>query len=407
MVVIKLFLELLPGMREHEAGTVTKLQHQLRPLQDGRNLPVVIFDISSISRVQAPSREFGIEITPTAPLKALLDALGTFDPKPKAIAFDIDFSNRSSRALLEGDRELFEKARKLREGGLPVFFGVGEQAFAESGNRFPNGTGEEFAAGILGSVFAWRIPAATCSPGSHKPFLSLSEQLARVIRPRAAESFPSETSPWWQRYVSQFATAECGDRGHLIERTVDLSQLASLRDSRIRIVQGMETNAVKLASDRLGGRVVLIGDGVPIGDDQVRVPGFSDHDLAGIYFHASAALTPEAGELYELTSTGRLVADIVIASGVFLVIALICIRKTDKTGRPIRPIAVHWLVSGIAAVGIYLIGNRLIPFTRILWIDYDLVIVAILSHWFLEIFMEGFSRDVGEITHNEPDPTAK
>lgn len=416
IVILKLLVELHPLVRERQAGMMMTLQERLQERRDGYDLPVVVFDISAIPRVQQGP---GLKVTPREPLLALLEALAETNAPPRAVAIDIDFSalngaselgilGRLSMLNMPLDAELFRKARELTHAGMPVYLGVGREVFAPPGQWLPAGADRENAGGMLLGSVPWRMPMGTGAPPEFPAWRprheagellpGLGERLGRVLTPRRAT--PATEQKGWRKLASNVIPVHLREGQHVFERTMNLSHLAALRDSRVPVLPGEEKTAVRVAAERLPKSVVLIGDGVPQdARDRVRVPGFQGHELAGIYFHACAALTPMLGDLYELTSLGRLLADVALALAVLGIVSLICAAHDEKVaGRRLRPGAVHWLVTGIAAVFVWVAGYWVVPYTRLLWIDFDLVALVLLLHRPFEYWLHGLGKATSELT---------
>ena len=92
-------------------------------------------------------------------------------------------------------------------------------------------------------------------------------------------------------------------------------------------------------------------------------------------------VTAWRGGLYELTPLGRLLADGLLGVAVLGLVALVSsYYGANADGRAIHARAVHWLVTLLAVAGIVIAGYWLVPYTRLLWVDFNLVAAALLLH---------------------------
>lgn len=386
LVVVKLAFELSPKVSLWQSATIMDLQSRLSPVMDPYDLPVVVFDISEIPPQQPTDSSIGIPVTPRKPITELLNAIADSNILPRAVALDIDVSGQNFAQDTANDADFMAVCERLRKGGVGVYFACGRSAFEPLERLAKPLSADVMGNAVRGSV-PWRLPVLTIAPGQDKGLPSLGARLA------AHYQDDHDHAPKGNLLWSSLSKVQYKGVGTVEEQTIDLSQLAGLMASRIKVFKGDERAAARTAASRFNNAVVLIGDGtLRAGGDGVMVSAFPDKPVPGIYFHACSVVTALHGHLYELTHTGRILADIGISLGVLFLVQFICSvwsHGGPKGEKRVVPNAVHWLVTGVAVVLIIICGYWLVPFTRVLWIDFDLVALVLILHGPVEHGLHG------------------
>lgn len=381
LVVCKLALELSPFVRQWQAETIASLQQRLWPQEYASRLPVVVFDLSRINLAPGAEGAPGVSIIPRESLRALLDAFEELKVKPLAIGIDLDFSTTDAGEPVDpADAALFDKAAEMRDRGSPVYFGVERQAFAAPGLWLPANNRDELAGGILPGSVAWRLPVESAGPG--RPGLpSLAERLSERLPSSGPQEGAGGVHPFGA-LVTEYSEVHYPWHGRVTERTIDLSPLYALEDGKVTVLKGYEKAAVAMASLRFPGSVVIIGDAsLSTRDGIIVVGGFPPTFHPGLFFQACAVVTAWRGNLYELTALGRLLADVALGLGLLgLVTFITAAYERGPGGRSLHTGALHWLVTLLAAAAVIFTGYWLVPYTRLLWIDFDLVAAVLILH---------------------------
>jgi CHASE2 domain-containing sensor protein len=158
---------------------------------------------------------------------------------------------------------------------------------------------------------------------------------------------------------------------------IDYSLLETIASQRI-----MASNAKDLIddADRLRGRTVLVGRGTyQKTSDTFIVPGRGE-PVPGVLVQACATQTLLTAPLLELTAFGRLLADAIAALLILGVVLWIRLVYNRTTRSEVAAERLHgWLTAGMAGL-IIVVGHTLVHYTRLMWTDFVLVLVALTLH---------------------------
>src|SRR5262249_10158249 len=107
--------------------------------------------------------------------------------------------------------------------------------------------------------------------------------------------------------------------------------------------------------------------------------------VAGVYLHAAAANTLLQAPLFTLTEKGRGVADLLIA--LVPILFVLVVRVLNGGGIADHSLWPDRLMIG-TAIAVFVVGFLWIAFTGILWLDYLMVVAALLFHGPVEHLVE-------------------
>jgi CHASE2 domain-containing sensor protein len=385
LVAAKLLIERQPIGHRSEILTYEFLQGQLSPFSADERLPVLVVDISKIV-ADKDGR------TPRGPLMRLIEAIA--NQGAKAIAIDVDFAPTitgwsSPEDDPEPDPKIFEFCLKLkRDKGVPVFLGVyytrAEEADAWLGSLKYK---ELAAAGVAPEDDVSKMPRWIQTIGVADRLPTLSASLANAYQ----ESLPGppkwlawsiETTDDHQHGVER----QVGNELRIAETLVNYSKLEQLQHEYIGTIT---PDSVKEEGEKFRGRMVILGDANRFIDPFV-VPGRSSA-IGGVYLEASHAYTLAIEPLYEFKHSIRLVLDLVISIAIILGVAGIRYRHL-KEGEKF-----HWhkwqsrFIYATVALVIFA-GILLVRWWGIMWLDFFLVVFALLLHPSVEGWVDRFKK---------------
>jgi len=359
--------------------------------------PIVVLDIGALNRTEKlPAKWSSIGYaTPRLALRDILKAIA--DQGPAAIGVDIDFSADDAGFLTEHDDRLLFDSVLPSSSKVPVFLGVARSpasllAQTERGEvplEAPHWLGDHRYDALAASL---DIPIDTLklietySYGPHVSLPTMSLALAGAFE----DAEPS--APRASRWPTWLAQATTPWRSHLgytgAEYVVDYSALpAIVRDTIATIKPATITDQ----GSRFTGKMVLVGDASPEAASSrdsfalpYAVPGMEGDRaiLPGIYFHAAGAYTL-VRPLYELTPFTRTLLDILLCASVLSVLLWIRLHYAKRTDAKVATERLTRLGFAFAAA-IVLFGVLLMRTTRLVWEDWLLVVVIILSHPWIE-----------------------
>lgn len=380
LVFAKIGVEYTSLGHRAELSAFEVLQKQLSPFNPDEELPVVVVDISDIRESKDK------EVIDLEKLKEVVTAIA--EQKPRAIAIDVvltpepDAENQkdSSEATKKKLKENYFKfldfcLQKIKqEKGIPIFVGVGERTADKPEEWLGNEKYKEMAATIIiPKEETTRIPIwFKASPESEKLF-SLSAALAKASQKihlpsglawavvSADEEFPST-----ERHLQE--NMEYADA------LVNYSKLEAIQQNKLLTIS--ETS-VKESGEKFRHRMVILGDGTKEKAVDTFIVAGRKEPISGVYLHASAAYTFAREPMYEFKFLVRLLLDFLLSACIIAWVALARYRNLGKT--------FNWhklqnrLVLGFL-VGIFVLAFLLVFYTGILWLDFLLVMLALLLH---------------------------
>jgi CHASE2 domain-containing sensor protein len=378
-----------------------------RALPSDADPPVVVVDISALptsgEAVSQGNETF--RITDRSLLQDLLTAI--IDQHPAVVGVDIDMSSVTGGFLASADSAFFESIdRYARRQRVAIVFGI-----ARRQNMV-----EQVAArhGLRGSHIAWlgsgrydRLAASIYLPtkATHSFFSgfvfgnaklpTLSRKLADAyLRSDAAASLDNVvTGRRWPAFLASTTTLGHEHRGTSIERYLaDYSALSAIERSRV-----ITTSPIVLRDQgyRFRDKIVLLGDATTSKTrDHFPLPfpydiGGAGVIYAGVLFHAVGTYTL-VQPLYRLTGLARTVIDLLFAYMVLGVVYAIRRHYVRKTAARVASARLMFFGFAIAAA-IVCFGVVVVPYTRLVWEDWLLVVLVLWLHPRIEpVFASGF-----------------
>lgn len=385
LVAAKLLIEKQPIGHRAEILTYEFLQGQLSPFSSGERLPVLVVDINKIPG--------GKDLpTPRGPLMKLTDAIA--NEGAKAIAIDVDFAPgetgwSSADDDPEGDPLFFEYCLKLkREKGVPIFLGIYRTRGESSDVWLGLPKYKELAvAGVAPEKDVSRMPRWIQAKGVAERLPTLSAALAGAYQ----ESLPGP--PKWLAWAIELTDdhrhgleRQVGKELRIAETLVNYSKLEQLQHEKLDTIT---PDSVKEAGERFRGRMVILGDAQHFIDSFV-VPG-RDRPVGGVYLEASAAYTLAIEPLYEFKHSVRLVLDLVVSMVIILGVAGIRYRHLKEGEKfPWHKWQSRFIYGTVAVV--ILAGILLVRWWGIMWLDFFLVVFALLLHPSVEGWVDRFRQ---------------
>lgn len=350
------------------------LHRRLSPFDPSRPLTVVVLDTSRMKG----GKDDGT--TSRANLSKLVDAL--LVAEPRAIVIDMDFSpSRESGLEGEDDFEFFDDLlEKKKRWGIPVFVGVSREAASAGDAELWLGGREyrELAAFMdVNDEDTTRLPySIKCGEEELYSFSgALARQATNVPPPVAFTSLVKGPVKEAER---------CGERCSCSYLLANYSKLETIQAQSLPIIT---PGAVENAADKFRGKVVVLGDGtLERSQDPFVVVGRSQ-PVSGVFLHAVAIYTLTDEPLYQFTHLGRVVVDFGIALLILSGIAVIHLCNLQNRG--FSPHRTESLFIKLAVVSVLVGGVLMIRFLHIVWLDFVLVIAALLLHPSAERWVEG------------------
>jgi CHASE2 domain-containing sensor protein len=335
-----------------DVKTYEYLQSVLPPLS-GEKLPIVVVDISQIPGGKDRP-------TPRAPLRNLLEAIAA--KSPRAIAVDVDFSPTEYGWVTPEDPAFFDFCLALSgQRRIPIYLGV-FRTRAEKPNTWLGLPQYQdlAAAGLANGSDTRRLPRWVRSTDSAHPLPALGEAIASAYRANAPP--PNKWIAW--ALVPREVSQASGNRSTgTIDVLVNYSKLQQLKSEHL-VISRPET--VKDEGEELRGRLLLLGD-VSTPMDTFNVPGQA-LPVPGVYLMASEAYTIAFEPLFEFTRTTRICLDITISLIIILGAQWLSVRSHRG----------YFIFVSISLV--LIVGFSLVRFASIMWLDFFLVLLAILLH---------------------------
>ena len=380
-------------------------------LSDDSN-SVVVVDISNLPSPQVTSDR---PLTDRKKLQELVKFIAEQNIPPRAIGIDIDFSPvygivSSTPEFLgkDDDIDFFNLCLELRKKGVPVFLGLGKSYDKESDKWLVRSEYQYLAAHTFLQVehnkYYWYSIKTHENSQKLKSFSSsLADEYGNLTQ---------QPPNWLQNYhLAEFVTEEeIGEKENEkieIEKfLINFAPIEKLVDERIQAVKAdgeIDFPKLQEEKEKMAGKIVIIG----IGDENskkgsdVSVAGFRRKGYKPVYVQASAVYTLTEKPLYELTFWGHLLIDILLSISIIGFVALwrlyyVIVKKSDKA------IHSHKLPKRITIVTLLvalIVGVLFINLTQIMWVDFVLVIIALLLH----LIFEGWIDKVIEfLKHHSP-----
>ncbi|HKU73915.1 MAG TPA: tetratricopeptide repeat protein [Pyrinomonadaceae bacterium] len=372
LVGLKLIVEHTSWGKENQLWVFGKLQGSLSSID--LDNPVVVLDISTL-----PGGKRG-EPTPRKQLQEIIGALADLEPRPRAIAVDVNFSPRGvSYSAPADDEQFFDFCLHItRARKVPMFLAVAETKSAPPEAWLGNEKYKDLAVvAAADKNDTSHIPLWVKSSRSGEKLKSLNYALALEYRkhlPRA--------NPWIEWAVDTHADDEDDSIQH--EKPIDDETKLTYQDTlvnyskldQIRLAAeaaGADVTAAAIKqSTRYSDKLIILGDLSQA--DHVPVPG-RQIDEPGSLVLASATYTLIKEPLFEFKWWVRLGLDFLIAGLIILAMANIRRRSPDRSWTGKQALFVY-----VAVIVVVIAGWKLVTWAGVLWLDFLLVALALLFH---------------------------
>ncbi|HEV7373964.1 MAG TPA: CHASE2 domain-containing protein [Pyrinomonadaceae bacterium] len=383
LVLLKIYIEHLPIGHKLELLAGELLQDQLSAVDEDK-LPVVVVDISKMRGGKAG------EATPRDQLKALTEAIAR--EHPRAIAIDIDFSPDGQGWIVDDDDQFFDHCLWLKKmRGVPIFLGV-HRTMAEPAYVW---LGAEEYQGLAVALIAYpdttRLPLWMQVKGETR-LPTLSTALAEAYRGGRLPEPPKLIRWAIETRTERHADTDYSSGPQLImaNALVNYSKLEAIKLSTLPIIS---PESIAESGRLFKDKMVIIGD-VDKATERYNVIG-REETVPGVYLHACAAYTLVKEPLYELNQWVRIFLDFLISGLLIGSVAWFRYRHHQdhhsQEWRNRRAKFICWAVPIILLVGLSMV--RLLG---ILWLDFILVVFALLLHPGAETRLESFWKKEGE-----------
>jgi CHASE2 domain-containing sensor protein len=371
---VTLLLVLLQSLVEktslgHKAKILTYefLQGQLSPFSSEERLPILVVDISNIPGGKD-------QPTPRETLRAIIEEMAR--QGAKAVAVDVDFSPNEDGWITDDDPKFFDFCLKLgRDGGVPVYLGVYRRRTDTSEAWLGLDKYKELAAAVaIQRDDVSRMARWVQSSGVPERLPTLSAALAETYQ----RSLPGP--PKWLEGAVEITN----DNLHGVERQIGEIRFAEAPVNYSKLEQiehetltTISPTSVAEAGELFRGRMVLLGDATRF-TDPFNVPGRA-RPVGGVYLQACAAYTLAIEPLYEFRARARLVLDLTISLLILFCVEWARLCHTPKGGSFPQHIWQARFIWGAIAL-VTLTGIILIRCLSIMWLDFLLVVFALLLH---------------------------
>ncbi|HEX8072381.1 MAG TPA: tetratricopeptide repeat protein [Pyrinomonadaceae bacterium] len=361
------------------------LQGQL-PYFDPKN-PVVVLDTSDITRDPDKSRATLAQIIPA------LTAQG-----PLAIGVDWEFSPRENEFASSKDPEFFDLClEEKRRHGVPIFLGVDKRKAAPPKAWLGAEKYKELAAAVgADRKDTTRLPIWIQKKGVDEPLPLLGYALAQAYAQKRDRQLPKP--PKWIRWAVREGAEAAPDSDFFYEdRLVNYSNLEAIRLAAQRDLSA--TSVAESGRKSYEGKIVILGDMSQGFTDPFNVPGASE-PVGGVLLHASAAYTFAQAPLFEFRQWLRVALDLGLAMMIVVIVAVLRYRRAGERGFSLGRQQTKFVYLAMACVVVA--GWLLVLFTRVMWLDFLLVVAALFLHPKLEERM----RDLQKKRKRTPPPAA-
>ncbi len=375
-------------------------------------LPVVVLDISDLKRDADGA-------VPTDSLREIVDAL--VESRAKAIAIDVDFSPRidaldplQSGPRSEDDEEFFEFLHEQKKRGVPVFVGA-YNVGVEPATWLGTEANKDLAAEMIlfdENSDSTEVRAWLQCPGSPR-LNSISKALA--------ESYGAhESPPWYLRpvlvnyedpeYLKPSPENDRNNREVVCHRAYTLVNYGKLELIQKLTLQTLNRKTILEARNvnrrsRFHDKLVIIGNGQrdKAADSFVVIGRNGPNDAVfGVYIHAVAAYTLVADPVYKFTHSFTILLDLLL--GAFVVMGLFAVRSLHPAVSRFSGSTLEGIFIGVAIVLVLSLGFVLVKVYNVLWLDFALVILALLLHSKVQ---NGLIYFLKRLFRKKPDSIAK
>ena len=289
----------------------------------------------------------------------------------------MDFSPNHRGWITREDPQFFDACLKISEDyKIPIFLGV---------HRTRKGTAEEWLglAKYRKMAVDLRVPWRTDrvhrrveSNDPQGPLPTLSTALTAAFADPIKKPLPRP--PQWIKRALKNSDEEF---------LVNYSKLEQLQTERLPLSNS--SSITDFDREFLEGKMVIIAR-VRNAGDKFNVPG-RERPIEGAYVHACAVHTLAAEPLYEFRGGVRLVLDVLIGVAIIGIVTYIrSQRSKEENDRSWRRLQSKFIFGAVLVV--IFAGIFLVRWLGVMWLDFLLVIFALLLHPSVEEWFESFLR---------------
>jgi CHASE2 domain-containing sensor protein len=370
------------------------LQGFLNPFEK-EGLDVVIVDAENLK-----PQDSGIVVTPRADLEKLIAAIAIWHPK--AIAVDIDFGMKDGDFRRPSDPTFFDNVLSIgKKQKVPIFLAVDKTLDGTSAGPLGLARWDVMAIGAHSkdanghplAIPFWYIPAGYSKP---LPNLAVAVALA-YLNGREVKAPPLGV----QSLVNSIDIAQPADTSKLAKgswagySTVNYSKSAQLFNERIRVNRPFDY----IPQDRVRDKIIIIGFANPKQTmDRFHTTPLED-ERAGVIFQGAAAYTLAVEPVYEFRPEIRVALDFLFSFAGFLFFS-----HKIKNKKPVTDAIIPFdqKIAFAAAFIVFFLGVVLVIYSRVLWLDFMVVVASLLLHpWLANILEKWRNRPRGSFAKKE------
>lgn len=377
LVFLKMWFESYPAGHRAEFITYEFLKSWLSPFASETDMPVVIVDISKV-----PGGKAGM-ITPRDTLEKIIAEL--VNQKARAIAIDVDFSpNDNGWIDSKNDPRFFKFCLEQRQNYVPVLLGVSRTSTQKPEHWLGSDEFKDLAADIFANEDDTSRLLVWSQNGEQQKLYSMSLGLVNAVGAEVKKP------PAWLEFAleGQEHIEVTGKNGEFKSATmlVNYSKLDTLRNQALPAIS---PGSIRDLGSKFKDKIVIVGDAT-FGEatDTFNVPG-SVRPVPGVYLHASSVYSLMVEPLYELKYWSKIVIDFSLGFAILLIITIMRWRngnrKIDWEKKQKRFIL-------LAVLSCFITGILSVKFLNILWLDFGLVIFALLLHPAVEDVIKNLLR---------------
>jgi CHASE2 domain-containing sensor protein len=393
LIFFSTLIEKIPRIEALKESVYDWLQFRLQPVS-AANIAVV--DFSDLKLEANPKNPSGEGYTSREELKKLVSSI--VDQRPSAVGLDVDFSMGEDHTYFSDKDEDFLKFCLEQRNRVDGRLFVGINSGLERGPDYWLGSPDFKGLGRFivhpnseGLAASPWMDEAVSIPHYYEDnkidYWTLQSLPAALVGPNTPPERPSWLPKWlgWSIARTEVITRQAGIRYK--QFLVDFSPIEHFNDNAV--------NGADVSKKDLKDKIVIIGRGTrgnwPAPQDAYPVRGLRGNAYPGLLHHACAVYTLQR-PLYHFTERGRWVLDGLFSFAVF---GFITWRRLLYKRRPRAPIDIHKMrkrLTWAVAIFVFCVSELAVNYTRIVWADYFMVIIALFLHSLIEDFEESLLK---------------
>lgn len=376
---------------ELEGAAINLLQGQLADsvASRGEQAKIAIVDISPLSFAEQERPEGNVEVTDRTQLQHVVDDV--IKAEPVAIGIDVYFEPDAYGQLTPEDEAFLDYCKQhMGQNSKPrnIYVGV-YGSVARGSDRW---LGYKKFADLGSAILVPSEDGSQASTGRMDKQLQVGANTVKSISYQLSQD--ANTDGRGRRWMGGFLNRSVGmlvldhapnGSGEIKddEFQVDFGSVNSMIESRI------PANTVPQHLDDLRGKIVFLGRATPGQTNDVFTVGGFKQPIPGVYIHAAALDTLIRSPLYFLSSSGRILADLLTAILALGLVAGVKLYVREATAEKLE-----WYFPAAVALAVSVIGCLWVDWTGIYWTDFLLVSLVLLVHPLFEGFLNSvFGED--------------